>query len=92
MSEQTEQERELAEVLIEALELEDISAEEIVAQAPLFDINAPDSLGLDSIDALEISLAIAKKYQVQLKADDENNKSIFYSLRSLNQYIQDQNG
>lgn len=92
MSEQTEQERELAEVLIEALELEDISAEEIIPQAPLFDINAPDSLGLDSIDALEISLAIAKKYQVQLKADDENNKSIFYSLRSLNQYIQDQNG
>lgn len=92
MSEQTEQELALAEVLIEALELEDISADEIVAQAPLFDIGAPDSLGLDSIDALEISLAIAKKYQVQLKADDENNKSIFYSLRSLNQFIQEQTG
>lgn len=92
MSEQAEQELALAEVLIEALELEDISAGEIVAEAPLFDISAPDSLGLDSIDALEISLAIAKKYQVQLKADDENNKSIFYSLRSLNQFIQDQTG
>ncbi len=92
MSEQTEQELALAEVLIEALELEDISANEIVADAPLFDLSAPDSLGLDAIDALEISLAVAKKYQVQLKADDENNKSIFYSLRSLNQFIQEQTG
>ena len=87
MSLQTEQESRLAEILVEALDLEDVEPGEIVPQAPLFGLDAPDSLGLDSIDALEISLAIAQNYGVKLKADDENNKSIFASLRSLSDYI-----
>ena len=90
MSTQTEQEYELAKVLVSALDLEDISAEEINPEAPLFDSSKPDSLGLDSIDALEISLAVAQHYKVQLQADDENNKAIFFSLRSLCTYINSQ--
>ena len=88
MSAQTAQELELAKILVEALDLEDVEAEDIVPGAPLFGFSEPDSLGLDSIDALEIALAIAKNYSVQLKADDENNREIFFSLRSLSDYVQ----
>lgn len=87
MSLQTLQEQELAALLINALDLEDLTPADINPEAPLFDPSHSESLGLDSIDALEISLAIAKHYKVQLKADDENNKSIFHSLRSLCNYI-----
>ncbi len=87
---QTEQERKLAAILVDALELEDVAPEEIDPEAPLFDPGNSNSLGLDSIDALEISLAIATHYKVQLKADDDNNKAIFYSLRSLSQHIETQ--
>lgn len=85
---QTSHEKELAELLVAALDLEDIDASDINPEAPLFDPSNSESLGLDSIDALEISLAIAKQYKVQLKADDQNNRSIFRSLRSLSEYIQ----
>lgn len=87
MSAQTEQESRLAQILVEALDLEDISAEEIGPEAPLFGLDDNESLGLDSIDALEIALAVAQNYGVKLKADDENNKAIFASLRSLASYI-----
>ncbi len=90
MGRQSQQERELAEILVNALDLEDIRADEISPEAPLFGFDAPDSLGLDSIDALEISLAIAQKYGVQLKADDENNRQIFSSLRTLAMHIHNQ--
>ena len=87
MGMQSQQEKELAEILVNALDLEDIRADEIVPEAPLFGFDAPDSLGLDSIDALEMSLAIAQKYGVQLKADDENNRQIFSCLRALTTHI-----
>lgn len=80
-------ELELARLLVEALCLEDITAEDIAPEAPLFGQDA-DSLGLDSIDALEIAQLIAQQYQVQLKADDENNKAIFRTLRSLSAHVQ----
>ncbi len=87
MVKQSDSERKLASILIAVLDLEDIKAEDIDPVAPLFGADQPGSLGLDSIDALEISLAIAKSYNVQLKADDENNKSTFESLRSLSDYV-----
>jgi acyl carrier protein len=68
MQTQTEQERELAELIVEALNLEDVSPEEIMPEEPLFG----DGLGLDSIDALELALAITQKYSIQLKADDKD--------------------
>jgi acyl carrier protein len=77
------QELELAQLIVTSLNLE-VSAGEIDPEAPLYG----DGLGLDSIDILELSLAISKTYGVQLKSDDADNSKIFSSLRNLNQHIQ----
>lgn len=84
---QTDFEKGMAELLISALELEDVTAEEIDPDAPLFGHDA-EGLGLDSIDALEIALAVKQRYGVQLQADDEQNSKIFASLRSLSEHVQ----
>jgi acyl carrier protein len=84
MATQAEQEAELAELIVRTLNL-DMAATEIDPEAPLFG----EGLGLDSIDVLEIALAISQNYGVQLRSDDEQNAAIFQSLRSLNQHIQD---
>lgn len=84
MPEQTPQEREMGELIVSALNLEEVAAADIDPGAPLF----REGLGLDSIDALEISLAIAQKYGVQLRSDDSDNKRIFASLRSLSQHVE----
>jgi acyl carrier protein len=77
------QELELAQLIVTSLNLE-VSADEIEPEAPLYG----EGLGLDSIDILELSLAISKTYGVQLKSDDADNSKIFSSLRNLNQHIQ----
>ena len=84
MSNQTEAERELADLLVESLNLDDVAAESIDPEAPLFNTG----LGLDSIDALELALAISKKYGFQLRSDNEDNRQIFASLRALSEHIQ----
>ena len=66
-------------VLIEALDLEDIDADEIVDDEPLF----VEGLGLDSIDALEIGLALQKRYGISLKVESEQTKQHFASVNSL---------
>jgi len=81
---QTAGERELAELIVTALNLEDVAAQDIDPQAPLF----KTGLGLDSIDALELALEISKRYGFQLRSDDENNVRIFSSLRSLAAHIE----
>ncbi len=90
MATQTEAEQKLAQIIVEALDLEDVSPEEIEPEAALFGATDPNGLGLDSIDALEIALAVAQNYGVQLKSDDENNRAVFRSLRSLTDFIQAQ--
>lgn len=77
------QEKELAQLIVTSLNLE-VSADEIEPEAPLYG----EGLGLDSIDILELSLAISKTYGLQLKSDGADNNKIFSSLRSLNDYIQ----
>ncbi|WP_370980111.1 phosphopantetheine-binding protein [Agaribacterium sp. ZY112] len=89
MSEQIT-ELQLAKILVEALDLEDLEASEIQVEADLFGTQDPEGLGLDSIDALEISLAVAQNFGVQLKADDENNQQIFANLKSLTAHINQQ--
>lgn len=84
MSSQTEAERELAELLVESLNLDDVAADSIDPEAPLFNTG----LGLDSIDALELALAISKRYGFQLRSDNEDNRRIFASLRALSEHIQ----
>lgn len=82
MSRCSPMEHELATLIVSALDLE-VAPEEIPLDDPLFG----DGLGLDSIDALEISLEIAKKYGVEIKAEDERNQQIFGSLRSLAAFV-----
>ena len=75
-------EREIAQLIVEALNLE-TPADSIEPEAPLFG----EGLGLDSIDVLEISLVVSKKYGVQLRADNQDNTHIFSSLRTLAAHI-----
>lgn len=82
---QSAEEHEVAELIVETLNLEDMSAEDIDPEEALFG----DGLALDSIDALELALAITQKYNVQLRADDANVKEVFHSLRSLTAYVQE---
>jgi acyl carrier protein len=77
-------ENELKQLIIDALDLEDISIADIDSQAPLFN----DGLGLDSIDALELGLAIRKKYNVKIDAEKEDVVKIFSSVATLAAYIQ----
>lgn len=74
--------REIAELIVEALNLE-LAASQIDPDAPLYG----EGLGLDSIDILEIALVVSKRYGVQLRADSEDNEKIFRSLRRLAEYI-----
>ncbi|MCG6968935.1 MAG: phosphopantetheine-binding protein [Gammaproteobacteria bacterium] len=78
------QELEIAQLIITTLGLEDIQASDIDPQEPLFN----EGLGLDSIDALELALAISKKYGFQLRSDDDKNAQIFSSLRALSEHIE----
>ena len=80
---QSDFEKEVAELIVESLNLEDVEPSEIEPDEPLF----VDGLALDSIDALELALAIAQKYSVQFKADDANVQEVFGSLRTLSAYI-----
>ena len=73
---------EVAQLMVTALNLE-TAPEEIQPDAPLYG----GALGLDSIDILEVALAVSKKYGFQLRADDEDNAAIYASLRSLTQHI-----
>lgn len=81
-------EQELKELIIRSLELEDIQAADIDSAAPLFG----DGLGLDSIDALELGIAIKKAYQVKLDAESEETKTHFYSVQNLAAFIQANRG
>jgi acyl carrier protein len=78
----TELEEEVAALVAEAVNLEK-SAKKLDLDIPLFG----DGLGLDSIDVLEIALAVSKKYGFQLRSDDPANRRIFASLRSLSAHI-----
>ena len=82
----TETEKELAQLLITSLQLEDKTIDSIDPEAPLFG-SYDTGWGLDSIDALEIALAIQQKYGVEMRAEDENSRQAFSSLRSLRAYI-----
>lgn len=84
MSELTAAERELAELLVESLNLDGVDPAGIDPEAPLFGAG----LGLDSIDALELALAISRKYGFQLRSDNDDNRRIFASLRALSAHVE----
>ncbi|MBP2302025.1 phosphopantetheine-binding protein [Azospirillum picis] len=76
-------ELDLAALIVNTLTLE-TAPDDIDPEAPLYG----EGLGLDSIDILEVALAVSKAYGVKLRADDENNTKIFASLRTLTNHIQ----
>ncbi len=72
-------EEEVKQFIIDVLQLEDIKPEDIDAEAPLF----VEGLGLDSIDALELGVALQKRYGISLSADSEETRTHFKSVRTL---------
>mgnify|MGYP001287828092 FL=1 len=76
-------EQEIKQLSIEALVLEDVTAAEIEREAALF----VDGLGLDSIDALELAMALEERYGVKIGDDPEQNRQIFSSVRALAEFV-----
>jgi acyl carrier protein len=76
-------EEEIKELIIEVLQLEDIAPADIDTDAPLF----VDGLGLDSIDALELGVALQRRYGISLSADSSETRSHFASVRTLTSLI-----
>lgn len=81
--EHTMLEQEIKELIVATMSLEDVSADDIDAEAPLFN----EGLGLDSIDALELGLALQKRYGVTLAADSEDTRRHFASVRALAAFV-----
>ena len=81
-------ETQLKELIVRELQLEDTNPADIDSKAPLFGAG----LGLDSIDALELAVAIDRKYGVSVQPDDADNKRIFASVEALARFIQEKGG
>ncbi|MBB3169259.1 phosphopantetheine-binding protein [Simiduia aestuariiviva] len=81
-------EQELKQLIIDTLDLEDIGVDDIESDAPLF----LDGLGLDSIDALELGLALQKTYGVKLDADSEETRQHFASVTALANFVESTRG
>jgi acyl carrier protein len=78
-------ELELKQLIIEALKLDDLTVDEIDSEAPL----VSEGLGLDSIDILELAMAVQKHFGVRAQADDAENQRIYASVKNLAQFIVD---
>ena len=81
-------EAEIKKLIVEALMLDDVSAEDIDTDGMLF----VEGLGLDSIDALELAIAIDKTYGVKIRAEDESTRQVFRSVRTLAAHVAEQRG
>ena len=75
--------RDLKQLIIDALGLEDIGVDDINDQDPLFG----EGLGLDSVDALELGLAIQKKYGIKIDADAKDTRDHFSNVASLAAFV-----
>lgn len=77
---------EIKQLIIDSLDLEDVTVDDIDTEAALFG----EGLGLDSIDALELGLAIKKQFDVKIEANSDATKAHFYSVSSLASFIESQ--
>ena len=77
----------IKEIIVASLDLEDLSVGDIETEVPLFG----EGLGLDSIDALELGMAIKKSFGVTFSKNPADNKAIFRSVKTLADFIQEQN-
>lgn len=75
--------KELKTLIIKSLSLEEITEDDIKDDEPLFG----EGLGLDSIDALEIGMALKRKYNISLGSDKEENQKYFYSINTLSEFV-----
>lgn len=82
-----ELEQQLKLLIIESLSLEDITPEDIATEAPLF---GEEGLGLDSVDALELGLAVQKKFGLQLDGENQNLQDHFESVATLVNFVRSQ--
>ena len=78
-----ELESEIKQLIVDSLRLEDVRVDDIKTEAPLF----VEGLRLDSIDALELAMAICRKYGVRTEADDAQNAKIFSNVKNLAAYV-----
>lgn len=84
-----ELEEQIKQIIITSLELEDISPEDIEDEEPLFN----EGLGLDSIDALELGMALKRQFNLTLSKDKEENRKYFYSVKTIADFVRaQQNG
>ena len=79
-------EQEVKELIVDVLQLEDVTPADIDSAAPLF----VEGLGLDSIDALELGVALQKRYGISLSADSEDTRRHFASVQALAALIEAQ--
>ncbi|AUI66523.1 MULTISPECIES: phosphopantetheine-binding protein [Glaesserella] len=84
-----ELEQQLKQLIIDSLALEDIAIEDIETDAPLF---GDDGLGLDSVDALELGLAVQKTFGLKLDSEQQNLREHFESVATLASFIRVQKG
>ena len=77
-------ERKLKELIVTSLELEDVKPEESETDSPLFG----EGLGLDSIDALELGMAVKKAFGVTFSKNPAENKQVFHSVKTLADFIE----
>ncbi|MBQ4440328.1 MAG: acyl carrier protein [Kiritimatiellae bacterium] len=81
-----QEEQKIKEIIVSSLDLEDVSPDEITDEAPLFG----EGLGLDSIDALELGMAIKKAFGISFSKDPAENKKTFYSVKTIADYVRSQ--
>ena len=81
-----ELEVQIKQLIIDSLELEDISVDDIADDEPLFN----EGLGLDSIDALELGMALKKKFNLEMSKDKNENKRYFYSVKTIADFVRKQ--
>ena len=77
-------ENEIKNLIISSLNLEDVTVDDIQTEEPLFG----DGLGLDSIDALELGIALQQTFNVNFKSDSEDTKKHFFSVKTLAAFIE----
>jgi acyl carrier protein len=83
-----ELETEIKKLIVDTLALDDVEFEDIDSYAPLFN----EGLGLDSIDALELGLAIRKKYNIKIDSEKDDVVKIFSSVNALSDFIKQSKG
>ena len=74
----------IKELVVSSLDLEDVSPSDIETEAPLFG----EALGLASIDALELGMAVKKAFGITFSKNPADNKQIFYSVKTLADYVE----